>query len=150
MSYKKRENKRSHPVRNFIFTLLIVLIAGTAFLWFAGPLKHQVAKRIGTQIMESAADSAARQIAESSGGLISEESAKQQIRQGMESMSEEDRETLTGIVENHLDGSEVADITGKVISGDVEGAVKLAEQELTEEEYQALQKMAEKYLGEDF
>lgn len=130
--------------------LLIVLIAGMAFLWFAGPLKHQAAKRIGAQIIETAADSAAGQIAGSSGGLISEETAKQQIRQRMESMSEEDRETLTGIVENHLDGAAVADITGKAISGDVEGAVKLAEQELTAEEYQALREMAEKYLGEDF
>lgn len=117
-------------------------------LWHAGPLKHQVAQKVGTQIMETAADSAASQIAAASGGAISEEAVKQQIQQGLDSMSAEDKETLTGIVENHMDGSTVADITGQVVSGNVQGAAETAAKELTPEEYQKLQEMALKYLGQ--
>ncbi len=143
-----RRYRKSHPVRNFIVTLLIVLVAGAALLWHAGPLKHQVVQEVGTQIMETAADSAASQIAAASGGAISEEAVKQQIQQGLDSMSAEDKETLTGIVENHMDGSTVADITGQVVSGNVQGAAETAAKELTPEEYQKLQEMALKYLGQ--
>ena len=99
----RRRYRKSHPVRNFILTLLIVLAAGVVILWKAGPLKQKVAQKVSTQLMETAADSAASKIAEASGGAISAEAAKQEIQQGLDSMSPEDKETLTGIVENHMD-----------------------------------------------
>ena len=114
MSHRRRYRK-SHPVRNFILTLLIVLAAGVVILWKAGPLKQKVAQKVSTQLMETAADSAASKIAEASGGAISAEAAKQEIQQGLDSMSPEDKETLTGIVENHMDSKAVTEITGQVL-----------------------------------
>ena len=98
--------------------------------------------------METAADSAASKIAEASGGAISAEAAKQEIQQGLDSMSPEDKETLTGIVENHMDSKAVTEITGQVLQGNVQEAAKSAAEELTPEEYQQLQDLAEKYLGQ--
>ena len=144
----RRRYRKSHPFRNFIITLLFVLAAGTAFLWHAGPLKQKVAQKVGTQIMETAADSAAGKIAEASGGAISKEEAKQAIQQGLDSMSSEDKETLTGIVENHMDSKAVSEITGQVLQGNVQEAARSAAEELTPEEYQKLQGLAQKYLGQ--
>ena len=147
MSHRRRYRK-SHPVRNFILTLLIVLAAGVVILWKAGPLKQKVAQKVSTQLMETAADSAASKIAEASGGAISVEAAKQEIQQGLDSMSPDDKETLTGIVENHMDSKAVTEITGQVLQGNVQEAAKSAAEELTPEEYQQLQELAEKYLGQ--
>ena len=144
----RRRYRKSHPFRKFIITLLVVLAAGTAFLWQAGPLKQKVAQKVGTQIMETAADSVAGKIAEASGGAISKEAAKQEIQQGLDTMSSEDKETLTGIVENHMDSKAVSEITGQVLQGNVQEAAKSAAEELTPEEYQKLQELAQKYLGE--
>ena len=141
----RRRYHKSHPVRNFILTLLIVLAAGVVVLWKAGPLKQ---KKVSTQLMETEADSAASKIAEASGGAISAEAAKQEIQQGLDSMSPEDKETLTGIVENHMDSKAVTEITGQVLQGNVQEAAKSAAEELTPEEYQKLQDLAEKYLGQ--
>ena len=142
----RRRYHKSHPVRNFILTLLIVLAAGVVVLWKAGTLKQ---KKVSTQLMETAADSAASKIAEASGGAISAEAAKQEIQQGLDSMSPEDKETLTGIVENHMDSKAVTEITGQVLQGNVQEAEKSAAEELTPEEYQQLQDLAEKYLGQN-
>lgn len=141
----RRRYHKSHPIRNFILTLLIVLAAGVVILWKTGPLKQKVS----TQLMETAADSAASKIAEASGGAISAEAAKQEIQQGLDSMSPEDKETLTGIVENHMDSKAVTEITGQVLQGNVQEAEKSAAEELTPEEYQQLQELAEKYLGQN-
>ena len=144
----RRRYRKSHPFRNFIITLLIVLASGVVILWQAGPLKQKVAQKVGTQIMETAADSAASKIAEASGGAISEEAAKQEIQQGLDSMSSEDRESLTEIVENHMDSKSVSEITGQILQGNIQEAAKSAAEELTPEEYQKLQEIAQKYLGQ--
>lgn len=144
--YKRR--RRHHPIRNFIITLLLVLIAGGAVLWQLGPLKHKTAELVGTKIIESAADSAASQIASASGGTVTEAEARQQIEQGLNSMESEDREKLTDIIENHMDSTTVADIAGQVMSGDIQGAEEAAAGELSAEEYQQLQELAQKYLGQ--
>ena len=144
----RRRYRKSHPFRKFIITLLVVLAAGTAFLWQAGPLKQKVAQKVDTQIMETAADSVAGKIAEASGGAISKEAAKQEIQQGLDTMSSEDKETLTGIVENHMDSKAVSEITGQVLQGNVQEAARSAAEELTPEEYQKLQGLAQKYLGQ--
>ena len=138
----RRRYHKSHPVRNFILTLLIVLAAGVVILWKAGPLKQKVAQKVSTQLMETAADSAASKIAEASGGAISAEAAKQEIQQGLDSMSPEDKE-------NHMDSKAVTEITGQVLQGNVQEAAKSAAEELTPEEYQQLQELAEKYLGQN-
>lgn len=144
----RRRYRRSHPFRSFVLTLILVLAAGAAVLWFAGPLKHQAAKAVGTKVMETAADSIASQIAQASGGSISEEAARQQIQNGLDSMSAEDKETLTDIVENHMDGQTVADIAGQAADGNLQGAAQAAASELTPEEYEKLQELALKYLGQ--
>lgn len=141
-----RRRKRRKHVWTFILTLLIVLIIGAGLLWYLGPLKHRAAETISRTIVNQAADSAAQQIEQSTGGAISSDQAKQQIQQALDSMSPEDQETLTGIIENHLDGSEAADITGYVASGDTAGAIQYAEQHLSPEENQELQSLLNKYI----
>lgn len=142
-----RRRKRRKHVWTFILTLLLVLLAGTCLLWYLGPLKHRAAETISRTIVNNAAQSAAQQIEQSTGGAISADQAQQEIQQAMDNMSPEDQETLTGIIENHMDGSEAADIAGYIASGDTAGALQYAEQNLSPEENQKLQALLNKYLA---
>ena len=47
-----------------------------------------------------------------------------------------------------MDSKAVTEITGQVLQGNVQEAAKSAAEELTPEEYQQLQELAEKYLGQ--
>ena len=100
----RRRYRKSHPVRNFILTLLIVLAAGVVILWKAGPLKQKVAQKVSTQLMETAADSAASKIAEASGGAISAEAAKQEIiRRYLNALARERRNDLDSSESDKID-----------------------------------------------
>lgn len=147
---KFRKKKKRRKIRRFILTfilvLLLVLIFGAILLWQAGPLKHRAAEAVTGVVLDSAADTAAQQIGQAAGGAVSSDAAKQQIQQALDAMSDEDREALTGIIENHMDGSEITDITRYIMSGDTESAAEYAEEHLSPEETQELQDLLNKYM----
>ena len=60
-------------------------------------------------------------------------------------MSEEDKEVVTEIVENHMDAESVTEVMGYVSEGDKDGLMRYAAENLTPEEIAKLAEMYGKY-----
>ena len=60
-------------------------------------------------------------------------------------MSEEDRETVTDIITENLTPSTMNDVSEYIESGDKEGLMDYAEENLSEEDYEKLKELYKKY-----
>lgn len=122
---------RNHSLRSFVTVLVILgVLCGGGYL-LKGKVKEKAASVIGNQVVEKAAESL---------GIPSE-----QAQEILNSMAPEDRQTVTDIVENHMDSSTVKEAQQIVKDRDVSEAKQFAQQELTTEEQEQLKDIARKY-----
>lgn len=122
---------RHHFFRNLIIVLVILCaLAGGGYV-LKNKIREKVASVIGDQVVEKAAESL---------GISSE-----QAQEILNSMSPEDRQTITDIVANHMNSSTISEAQQIVKDRDVNEAREFAEEQLTSEEQNQLKGIAEKY-----
>ena len=68
-----------------------------------------------------------------------------QVAEVLESLTEEDKEAVAEIIENHLDAESVGEVMGYVSEGDEEALIKYASENLTQEEISDLLELYGKY-----
>lgn len=127
----EEEPVKHHFFRNLIIVLVIVCaLAGGGYV-LKNKVRQKVASVVGDQVVEKAAESL---------GISSE-----QAQEVLNSMSPEDRQTVTDIVANHMNSSTISEAQQIVKDRDVNEAKEFAQQQLTSEEQEQLKGIAEKY-----
>lgn len=128
----ERRPVRHHWFRNILIVLVLIFaIAVGGGCLFKDQIKEKAASVIGNQVVEKAAESL---------GIPSD-----QAQQILNSMSDEDRQTVTNIVSNHMDAQTVSQAQQYVKDRDLSGAKQFAENELSQSEQDELKEIARKY-----
>jgi hypothetical protein len=71
-----------------------------------------------------------------------------EIQQAIDSLTPEDKEAVTEIVENNITPDKVAAVNNYLQSGDYRGLITYAKQNLTPEEYSRLEQIYANYAGQ--
>ena len=143
MSKNNRNNVNRKPAKKhknsaFGRLMLSLVILGTVILLFiniALPMLKESVKHV-------AAEKTVDVITENAEKLAGD---NPKVAKALENMSDEDKEVVTQIVENHMDPEEVAEVTGYINDGDKEGLMKYAVENLSPEELAQLAKLYSKY-----
>lgn len=98
-----------------------------------GGVKYQAASVLVDQAIE-------RAIRSEGGGAEAEA-----VRDALRNMPEEDKETVTQIVADHMDTATISEVASDLAGGDTESVMEYARENLSEEELDTLREMAEKY-----
>ena len=133
-----RKPEKGHKYSAFGRLMLSLVILGTVILLFINialpmlkdSVKHTAAEKTVDMITENA-------------DKIAGDNPK--VAEVLENMSDEDKEVVTGIIENHMDPQEVAEVTGYITDGDQEALMKYAVENLTPEEMAQLAELYGKY-----
>lgn len=132
--YEEEEPVKHHWFRNLMIVLIVILcLAGGGWL-LKDKVKEKVASAVGNQVIEKAAESL---------GVD-----PQQAQEVLNSMSPEDKQTVTDIISSHMNSSTVSEAQKIIQDRDVNEAKNFAQQELTEQEQEQLKGIAEKYASQ--
>ncbi|SFC34876.1 hypothetical protein [Butyrivibrio sp. YAB3001] len=137
---KKVCTKPARPVNKSCFekVMITLIIAGVVILMFinyALPVIKNSAKKVAAEKTVDMITKNAEKIAVEN----------PQVAEVLESLTEEDKQVVSEIIENHMDSETVGEVMGYVTNGDKESLVKYAADNLTAEEISELMKLYGKY-----
>lgn len=138
----KRRRSSGSGAAKFIQFLLMLVILGIVIVIF----KMTVWNSLKTKATNYVASQAIEQIAASAGVDVD----SKEVEAAINSMDEEDQETLNTIISEHLDSDTVSDITSYVANGDMDGAAQYAQDNLSEEDRSQLEGLYDKYLAGEY
>ena len=135
-AHKKSANTRKNSgFGRLMMSLVILGVVVLLFINYALPmLKSSVKKAAAEKTVEVLTENAAKVAGEDS-----------KVTQVLENMSEEDKEVVTEIVENHMDAESVTEVMGYVNDGDKDGLMRYAAENLSPEELAQLAELYGKY-----
>lgn len=131
----KRKKKKHFGL--LVVTSVLVIGAGTLFLCrdtIISGVKTKAATEIGKKLLE-------QQI----GASLNIAGQKVDISKIMDQMDQADVEKVTEIAEKYISPDNIQDAAGLAASGNMEGLKDMAQEQLTQEDKEELQKMYEKY-----
>ena len=136
---KKRKNTENVGTKSVFEKVMIsVIVIGIViflFINYALPVLKQGTKHVAA---EKTVDVIIKNADKVSGG-------NEKVEEMLNSLSEEDKETVSGIIENHMDSETVSEVMKYVQDGDKESLMKYAADNLTLDEMSELLNMYEKY-----
>ena len=137
---KKVNTKPQKPSKNTTFgkVMITIIILGIVFLLFYNFVLPKVKKGVSHFAAEKTVEvitQNAEKVAESN----------PEVAKILESMTEEDKDTVTEIIENHMDAGTAAEIAGYVQDGNKEALMDYATENLSPEEMAELMKLYLKY-----
>ncbi|WP_029230966.1 hypothetical protein [Butyrivibrio sp. VCB2006] len=130
---KTPKTSKNSGFGRLMLSLVILGVVLLLFINYALPMLKQSVKK-------AAAEKTVDVITENAAKVAGENSLVTKV---LENMSEEDKEVVTEIVENHMDKESVSEVMDYVNEGDKEGLMKYAAENLTPEE---MAKLAELYM----
>ena len=133
-------SKTKKPSKNTAFgklmcSLVILGVVLLLFINFALPLLKK-------EVSHMAAEKTVDIITQNADKIAGD---NQEVKKVIESMSDEDKEVVTEIIENHMDAKTATEVMGYVNDGDKEALMKYAAENLTAEETLELINIAGKY-----
>ncbi len=132
----------------FFITLVVVLLIGAIFL--IG--KDSIMKDVKATQEQTQSDSEKKSANPITKAIVSEaldsyaEQSTGKTKEIYESMSEEDKDTVTEIIANNVSLDSVSEVQSYVNSGDSSGLMDYAEENLSEEELEELKDIMSKYV----
>ena len=132
----------------FFITLVVVLLIGAIFL--IG--KDSIMKDVKATQEQTQSDSEKKSANPITKAIVSEaldsyaEQSTGKTKEIYESMSEEDKDTVTEIIANNVSLDSVSEVQSYVNSGDASGLMDYAEENLSEEELEELKNIMSKYV----
>ena len=129
------QDRKGSAFGRFLVTLMIFGIVVFIFIKYAFPIIKQETKKVAAKKTVEVLTDNIDKIA----------GDNEQIKEAVENMSEEDKETLAGIIENHMDAESTAQVIEYVNEGNKEELLKYAAENLTQEEMMELMEMYSKY-----
>lgn len=122
---------KHHFLRNILIILIVICAVSGGGIFLKDRIREKAVSVIGNQVIEKAAESM---------GIPAD-----QADQILNSMSAEDRQTVTDIISEHLDTNTLSQAQQYLKDGDLAGAKQFAENKLSEEEKAELKDIAVKY-----
>ena len=132
----------------FFITLVVVLLIGAIFL--IG--KDSIMKDVKATQEQTQSDSEKKSANPITKAIVSEaldsyaEQSTGKTKEIYESMSEEDKDTVTEIIANNVSLDSVSEVQSYVNNGDASGLMDYAEENLSEEELEELKDIMSKYV----
>ena len=132
----------------FFITLVVVLLIGAIFL--IG--KDSIMKDVKATQEQTQSDSEKKSANPITKAIVSEaldsyaEQSTGKTKEIYESMSEEDKDTVTEIIANNVSLDSVSEVQSYVNSGDTNGLMEYAKDNLSEEEVKELTEIMSKYV----
>lgn len=134
--------------KSFIITLAIILAIGAIFIISRNTIKKDVEssvaateqttkKSTASPLKKAIVSEAIDSYAESKGGTVKEV---------VESMSPEDKDTVTEIIAENVTLDSMTEVQSYISNGDSEGLMEYAKDNLTEEEQKELMEIMAKYV----
>ncbi|MDO4621609.1 MAG: hypothetical protein Q4B22_01520 [Eubacteriales bacterium] len=122
---KRRHGSCLSVLLHFMLTIIIILLvaAGALYLW-KDKLKHIAADFVVDKTVDSLVDQ-----------ITADHPEVQEI---VTTLSPEDKESLTEIVENNLSPDTLTDLGTYIQNEDVDGAIQYAQENLSEEDFNRL------------
>ncbi len=135
VKYDTTGPSKSAGMVRFIFTLIVLCVVVMIFIRVALPMIKQKTKQVA---------------AEKTVDLITEHAEviagdNEKVREAIANMSEEDKETISKIVEEHMDAETVSEVMEYVNENDKEGLIEYATENLSQEEIIELMGIYYKY-----
>ncbi len=142
-SRKKVYNNSGKAGNNSAFgkVMIIIVILGVVILLFinyALTLLKQSVKKIAAEKTVDIITNNAEKIARNN----------PEVSKILDSMTEEDKEVVAQIIENHMDAESVSEVMEYVNEGDKDGLIKYAAENLTAEEISQLMGLYGKYVSD--
>ncbi len=139
-SVNKNEKNGKNPGKNSTFEKIMigVIIAGIiifVFINFAWP-------KLSKKTKEVAADKTVEVIVQNADKVSG---GNDQIKDMLENLSEEDKKTVSEIIENHMDQETISELMGYVKNKDKESLMKYAAENLSASEILKLMEIYNKY-----
>ena len=129
-----KQNKNTGFGR-FMFSIVVLGVVILLFINFALPLMKK-------KVSHVAAEKTVEMILADPEMIAGD---NKEIKKVLESMTDEDKEVVAGIIENHMDAETVTEVMGYVNSGDKEAIMKYVSENLSVEETMELIQMYGKY-----
>ncbi|WP_026516132.1 hypothetical protein [Butyrivibrio sp. MC2021] len=135
VKYDTTGPSRSGSMTRLIFTLIVLCVVIMIFIKVALPMIKQKTKQVAAEkTVEVLTDHAE---------IIAGDNEK--VKEAIGNMSKEDKETLAGIVEEHMDAETVTEVMEYVNNNDKEGLIEYATENLSQEEIEKLMGLYKKY-----
>ena len=135
--------------KSFIITLAIILAIGGIFLFARKSISKDVETTVETvEASTSSKKGTANPIKKA---IVSEavdqyiEKSDGKVKEIAESMTEEDKDTVTEIIANNVELEDIPEVQSYISSGDTEGLMKYAKENLSEDEQAQLAELMLKY-----
>ena len=135
--------------KSFMITLAIILAIGGIFLFAGKSITKDVETSVETvEASASTKKSTANPIKKA---IVSEavdqyiEKSDGKVKEIAESMTEEDKDTVTEIIANNVELEDIPEVQAYISSGDTAGLMKYAQENLSEDEQAQLAELMLKY-----
>ena len=135
VKYDTTGPRKSEAMTRLIFTLIVLCVVIMIFIRVALPIIKEKTK-------QAAAEKTVEVLTQNAEILAGD---NEQVKKAISNMSEEDKETLTEIVEEHMDAETVSKVMEYVNTQDKEGLIEYATENLSEEEIIKLMGIYYKY-----
>lgn len=135
--------------KSFIITLAIILVIGTISLFARKSISKDVASTVET--VEEAKETRKSTANPVKKAIVSEavdqyiEKSDGKVKEIAESMSEEDKDTVTEIIANNVELEDIPEVQSYISSGDTQGLMEYAQENLSADEQAQLAELMLKY-----
>ncbi len=134
-----------------MITLVIVIIIGCLFIVARGAIQRDAAKDAAqTEASETPKKAKANPVTKAIVGEAMEtyikNSSNETVKELGESMSEEDKDTVTEIIANNVSLDAIPEVQSYISDGNKEGLMEYAEDNFSEEEIAELKEIMSKYV----
>ena len=135
-----------------MITLVIVVITGCIFFAAKGSLfKDTAGDAVETESTQSSKKSKANPVTKAIVGEAMDtyikNTSNEQVKEIAESMSEEDKDTVTEIIANNVSLDSIPEVQSYISGGDKEGLMEYAQDNFSEEEVEELKEIMSKYVS---
>ncbi len=137
---KKEYTNSAKPAKNSLFgqAMITIIILGVITLLFI----NVILPRMKNKIKEVAAEKTVDIITQNAEKIAGE---NPEVAQFLESISDEDKETVTEIISEHMDAETVTEVMEYVKDGNKEELIKYAQDNLSESEISDLMEIYGRY-----
>ena len=132
--------------KSFLITLAIILVIGVIFIFSRRSILADVESTTAATEQNKSANPVKKAAVEKAMDTYIEKSDGR-VKEIVESMSEEDKDTVTEIIANNVSLDSIPDVTNYVSSGDANALLDYAQENFSDEEIAELTEIMKKYVS---
>ncbi|WP_024867215.1 hypothetical protein [Butyrivibrio sp. FCS014] len=138
-------------LKSFMITLIIVLVIGCIFIVARGSIMKSISKDVESaasreESSSSKANPVTKAIVSKTLDTYIENTSNDKVKEIAESMTEEDKDTVTEIIANNVNVEDIPEVQSYISSGDTQGMLEYAQDNLSDEEVEQLKDIMSKYV----